>query len=259
MERRIRVKTVWKLIFAACVIAVSSPAFADIINGGFEEGTFNGWTTAGKTSITSASEDPRANGALSAVGNRSHSAMVGDPYAPFADGYWRNSSVTQTWAKSSAFSHLYFNWAAVALVPVEGPGGHDLDETPWFQIQVRDTTTNATLFSQEYYSGSVGGGITPGWLAGSTDVNGYNTGDPGIWYYRPWNTFDLDLAGIADGDLLQVTLTTRDCTLGGHSSYAYLDGFASVPNPIPTPEPTAMFLLGLGLVGMAGLRRKFQK
>jgi hypothetical protein len=203
--------------------------------------------------ITSAGTDPLTNGAVSLVGNGTHSARVGDPYAPLVDQYYGTSSATQQWVKSSTFSHLYFNWAAVALVPGANAAQHTLSQTPWFQIQVLDLTTSATLFSQEYYTGTVDGGITPGWVQGSNVTAGYSN-DPGVWYYRPWNQFDLDLASIADGDQLEVTLTTRDCTLGGHASYAYLDGFGSVPNPVP--EPATLLLLGCALGGIYGIRRK---
>jgi len=241
------------LTFSILVVAALAQA-ADIVNGGFETGNLSGWTSTGQTSVTSAGTDPRTNNNLSLVGVGTHSALVGDATAYGYAGSM-SSSITQNFTRGTTYDHLYFAWAAVGLVPNNGVY-HATDETPWFQILVKNLTDATTLFNQNYYTGNIGS-ITPGWYAGS-NISGTN--DEGIWYYRPWDTFDLDLTGIAATDELQVILTARDCTLSGHASYAYLDGFGSLKPDINTvPEPGTFALVALGLGGLIVARMRGRK
>ena len=243
-----------EIALTLCLFFIAVPAGADIVNGGFEAGSLAGWVTTGQTSLTNAGFDPRTNNVLSLVGVDSHSAKVGDQTA-FGYTGSQYSSLSQVWEKGATFDHLYFAWAAVGLVPTNNYP-HSTAQTPWFQIKVEDITTSDILFSQEYFTGNIGS-ITPGWLPGAQHTSSLGTDDPGIWYYRPWTTFDLNLDTIADGDTLKVTLTTRDCTPTGHASYAYLDGFGTTPPIIGTPEPGSILLLMSGLIGLAMLRKKY--
>ena len=120
------------LIFlcALTMVAVAVPAYADIINGGFESG-LTGWTSAGDTSVTAASNDPRTNNVLPTVFSGDHSAKVGDEFASiYVINGNLTSSISQQFLVGSGFTDLYFSWAAVGLVPTNNnphtevaPGG----------------------------------------------------------------------------------------------------------------------------------------
>jgi hypothetical protein len=234
-------------------LAGTAYAFPNFINGGFEDGSFYGWSTSGTTAITNAGFDPRTNNLLQTVGDGAHSARVGDQNA-WAFGSPQYSSISQTeTVQTTDLQDLYFSWAAVGLVPTNTP--HTAIETPYFRLDViwhQQGGGSVTLLSEEHFTGEIGS-ITPGWQAGAVHTPSLGDDAAGIWYYRPWTTFHMNLGGqgILVGDQLQALLTTRDCTLAAHASYAYLDGFGTNPPDIPSdvPEPSTTALLGLVMVG----------
>jgi hypothetical protein len=230
------------------------------MNGGFEWNNFLGWTTGGSCSLTSSGTDARTLGALSTVGIGLHSVKVGDENAWGYTGPQYSSIKQKELVGAGDLNDLYFVWAAVGLVPTNTPHGEL--HTPYFQIDVNwyQGASMTRLYSEEHFTGDLGA-TTPGWLRGANQGTGLGYNDPGVWYYRPWNTFHLNLSqtGIQAGDYLEVVLTTRDCDLGGHASYAYLDGFGSSPPPIPSvPEPPAPALWGCGLLALTvgAIRRR---
>jgi len=91
-----------------------------------------------------------------------------------------------------------------------------------------------------------------GYLAGAGDVWSYTTFTLGA------NFFDDIAAG------LQVYMEIDEANEGwavtlAKSSLATEGSGIPGPGPGPVPEPATMLLVGLGLVGLAGVRRKFQK
>lgn len=242
------------LLLSLMFLLVSSAAFADFTNGGFEAGDFSGWTLgqgyfyggssyntanyANKSGIVTSGFDPNTNNNLQMVAYGAKAARVNNQ-----DDSYHYSTLTQraTWTAD----HIYFAWAAV----LQEPGNvHPQADAPNFTIMLKDITSGATLYNVSFnVYNALANGIN--WIKGAS--NGYDR-----WYYNQWVIADLDTSGVI-GHELELSVRASDCGWGGHGGYAYVDGFSQyLPPPPPrVPLPPSVLLLGSGLVGLVGWRR----
>lgn len=127
-----------------------------------------------------------------------------------------------------------------------------------------ESGTIAVTMGETYYFGAwltslypppVGSGpISPGILAFS--INGaqigsdFTAGDVGIWelFYVPW---------VADDSVARISLINKNTAYDGND-VALDDVTFGIEIP-GVPEPTTLLLLGLGLIGLAGVRRRCNK
>lgn len=256
-------KTALAMIIAS---AVATPAFASsFVNGGFEDGSTNGWLAGGgnasvssRSSVATSALDPAAwlpGGAHYNAAN-SNSAIIDTSYVDTNVGAALGSTVysgnysyrvenLSNGGYASAISqtvtnyldaNIFFAWKAVLQ-----NGGHSDEQSAAMVLTLRDDTTGTDVIKRTYNAANGGGGIDP------------NFSSLGSIFYTPqWQIEQLAIDSSLSGHTFTLSVLAADCSPTGHFGYVYLDGFGNVTPPTGVPEPGSLALLGLGMVGLLG-------
>ncbi len=241
------------VLVAVCLLAVPAAFAGSFTNGGFEDGTFNGWTQGAgwwrgewpivpinylpggqyydisynASGIVTPGPDPIVGNLLNQVYNGKYAARVND----WSQNY--SVSVISQSVTNYSDSHIYFAWAAVL------EASHGATDSDNFTLMLTDDTAQTVLYAVTYDSYNNGALFHP----------------YGYWFYTDWQVQDL---AVTPGHDFTLTLLGSDCPYGGHAGYVYLDGFGGTPPPPSTPEPGTLAMMGSGLLLGAGwLRNRF--
>ncbi|GGC67017.1 PEP-CTERM sorting domain-containing protein [Undibacterium terreum] len=249
-------------------LMTSASAFAaPFVNGGFEDGTTTGWTTGqgARYNTLNSGMSPAAflPGGSLYTNSFTHSSVVSSGYVDpnlgnllgstvYSGNYAFRAEDTTSGGYASVISqkvtnytdaNIFFAWKAV----LEN-GGHSENESALLMIVLHDDTTNTDVISRVYNAGDGGGGV---------DNRFSSSGD--LFYTSQWQIEQLAIDASLSGHDFTLSLLAADCQPSAHTGYAYLDGFGSVTPPSDVPEPMSLALVGLGLTGMAAVRRRKQK
>lgn len=209
---------------------IASARADQFVNGGFEDGTLNGWTLGGGIwntlpypvpsdylpggksyvpgtaayTITNPGTDANTGNVLNTVYAGAHSVMVNDAIPNYSV-----TVISQT-VKDYTDSHISFAFAAV-LEDSHGPTDSDA-----FIVTLKDNTTNKVIFNYNLNSATA-----PGLFTEYTDSLGNK------WYYSNWMTQYINVSKM-EGDTFTLSILANDCPYGGHAGYAYLDGIGAM-------------------------------
>jgi hypothetical protein len=263
MEMKLKYALSAALAFTAITGTAHAGAF---INGGFEDGSANGWTTgegnrAGvdNTGLTASTFLP---GGSLYVGPATRSSIIGagtvDPligaalgtttysgqysYRTEDTGIGGNASVLSQKVTNYTEANIFFAWKAV----LEN-GGHTENESAELLITLTDDTTGTTLINRIYNAGDGGGG-----------VDGRFSIDGNLYYTAAWQIEQLAIDSSLSGHDFTLSILAADCQPTGHTGYAYIDGFGAVIPPVNVPEPASAALMLLGAGAMLRSRRRKQ-
>lgn len=256
------------LTAVALFTAMATSAHANVlVNGGFEDGNTNGWTTGtgardsvDNTAMTTAQFLP--GGALY-TGPGSRSSIIGagtvDPLLGAALGstvysgkysfraedtsYGGYASVISQKVQNYTDNNIFFAWKAVLQ-----NGGHEETGSAEMLIALTDDTTGQLLIKRIYNAGDGGGGV---------DSRFKTAGD--LFYTSDWQIEQLAIDSSLKGHDFTLSLLAADCFYTAHTGYVYLDGFGGkIPDPAPVPEPASAALMLLGAGALLKARRRKQ-
>lgn len=232
------------LLVGISAIMLSQPAHALFINGGFESGDFTGWTLTG------------TGAGLSSVIDANSPWLTGqtkdiDPYygtymarLQDLDGGLHSTTLSQsdTLTAEDLDDTLYVGWGALLIEP---ENTHPVNAQPRFDIEITVNGSVINSFHADAQTKQAGGWLDYGNRMGTA------------WYKT--GVFTTDLSSFNVSDTITISMTVQDCGWGAHGGAAFLDGIGTTPILPPNqvvPEPASMLLLGTGLAGLIGARRK---
>jgi len=215
-----------KIVLAVCLSCSLSANAADFTNGGFEDGTTNGWSSGGATmtmptTIPVGGLDPSnylaGSGTNTIVGNGFDpilhaggvdiSMSYAGNYAVRVNDGVNNLSVSTINQTVNNYSGSTINFAWFAVLQ---DSGHPASDAPHFKIVITDLTTSSVV-SSIYYSAANSGTFLS--LANSQVK------------YSGWQSESIS---VTSGHNYNIVLLAADCTQSGHYGYVYLDGFGLV-------------------------------
>jgi uncharacterized repeat protein (TIGR01451 family) len=258
--KRFRRWLVGAAVVAPLLLAAGLTA-ALFTNGGFETGTFTGWTQSTYLNNGLSGTAP-FNGAdiVRTPGGHDQSLVVtaGSPetgidpqlgatatlkfpkYGTFSGrvngtdtSYVSNSIVQQVTTTLADVDpgdskiHVRFSYAPVLQNP-----SHPAFQQPYFYIGLKNVTQGTLLYESLNFSGQSGVPWKPSPL------------DPNI-FYTDWQLIDIapGNAALAVGNVISLEVIGADCGQGAHWGYVYVDGFGSAPVPglsvtkVDSPSP----------------------
>ena len=131
-----------------------------------------------------------------------------------ANGNKRAARLKYITTTSSTNQRLSFSYAVI----LNDPSSHFAQESPYFKVQVKNESTGALLPGCSSDDFNPKTAIASDSLKTSlVQING------AVIKYRKWNYYSVDLSSLPAGTSVSINFEVGGCSLGDHTSYAYVD------------------------------------